>query len=84
LTIKDTGTGIDPKNTPHIFDPFFTTKRDGTGLGLSIIHRIIDTYDGMIDFESIPGKGSVFTIIFERPDQCREPDGIRTGHLRPV
>ena len=84
LTIKDTGTGIDPKNTPHIFDPFFTTKRDGTGLGLSIIHRIVDTYDGMIDFESIPGKGSVFTIIFERPDQCREPDGIRTGHLRPV
>lgn len=71
LTIKDTGSGIDPKNTPHIFDPFFTTKSDGTGLGLSIIHRIVDTYDGMIDFESIPGKGTVFTIIFERPDQCQ-------------
>jgi two-component system sensor histidine kinase PilS (NtrC family) len=73
LTIRDTGKGIDPKNTPHIFDPFFTTKSDGTGLGLSIIHRIIDTYDGMIDFESIPGKGTVFTIIFERPDLCKGP-----------
>ncbi|WP_289020946.1 ATP-binding protein [Desulfobacter postgatei] len=67
LTIQDTGLGIDKKNAPHIFDPFFTTKSDGTGLGLSIIHRIVDAYDGMIDFESIPGKGTVFTLIFQNP-----------------
>ncbi len=65
LTIRDTGKGIPPSDAPHIFDPFFTTKGDGTGLGLSIIHRIIDAYDGMIDFESIPGKGTVFTVIFK-------------------
>ncbi len=65
LTIEDTGIGIDKKKASHIFDPFFTTKSDGTGLGLSIIHRIVDTYDGMIDFESIPGKGTVFTLIFQ-------------------
>lgn len=64
LTIKDTGRGIDLKDFNHVFDPFFTTKPDGTGLGLSIIHRLIDTYDGMIDFESTPGKGSVFTVLF--------------------
>jgi len=68
LTIQDTGLGIDKKNAPHIFDPFFTTKGDGTGLGLSIIHRIVDAYDGMIDFESIPGKGTVFTLIFQNPN----------------
>jgi len=68
LTIQDTGLGIDPKNAPHIFDPFFTTKSDGTGLGLSIIHRIVDAYEGMIDFESIPGKGTVFTLIFQNPN----------------
>ena len=61
------GRGIDQKNATHIFDPFFTTKSDGTGLGLSIIHRVVDTYDGMIDFESIPGKGTVFTLIFQNP-----------------
>lgn len=65
LTISDNGTGIDPEKAKHIFDPFYTTKPEGTGLGLSIIHRIIDTYDGMIDFESIPGKGTLFTIIFK-------------------
>ena len=64
LTVKDSGIGIHQKDSSHIFDPFFTTKPDGTGLGLSIIHRLIDTYNGMIDFESTPGKGTVFTILF--------------------
>jgi two-component system sensor histidine kinase HydH len=65
LTIKDTGCGIDSKDYSHIFDPFFTTKPEGTGLGLSIIHRLIDSYGGMIDFESNPEKGTIFTIIFK-------------------
>lgn len=65
LTIRDNGSGIDPVKANHIFDPFYTTKPEGSGLGLSIIHRIIDTYEGMIDFESIPGKGTIFTLIFK-------------------
>jgi two-component system sensor histidine kinase PilS (NtrC family) len=65
LTIRDSGKGIDLEKARHIFDPFYTTKPEGTGLGLSIIHRIIDTYDGMIDFESVPGKGTLFTIVFK-------------------
>ncbi|NOX32710.1 MAG: GHKL domain-containing protein [Deltaproteobacteria bacterium] len=64
LTIKDTGVGISDKNFNHVFDPFYTTKPDGTGLGLSIIHRLIDTYNGIIDFESTPGKGTIFTVLF--------------------
>ncbi len=64
FTIQDSGIGIHQKDSSHIFDPFFTTKPDGTGLGLSIIHRLIDTYNGMIDFESTPGKGTVFTVLF--------------------
>ena len=65
LTIKDSGIGIAQKDSIHIFDPFYTTKPNGTGLGLSIIHRLIDTYNGMIDFESTPGKGTIFTILFK-------------------
>jgi two-component system sensor histidine kinase PilS (NtrC family) len=56
--------GISHKNSSHIFDPFYTTKSEGTGLGLSIIHRLIDTYNGMIDFESKPGNGTIFTVLF--------------------
>ncbi len=65
LTFSDNGQGIEPDTARHIFDPFFTTKPEGTGLGLPIIHRLIETYGGLIDFESIPGKGTVFTIIFK-------------------
>jgi two-component system sensor histidine kinase PilS (NtrC family) len=64
LVVEDTGTGISQEQARHIFDPFYTTKPDGTGLGLSIIHRLIDAYSGMIDFESQPGNGTVFTVIF--------------------
>ena len=63
LTVEDTGMGISQKDSSHIFDPFYTTKPEGTGLGLSIIHRLIDSYNGMIDFESTPGKGSVFKVL---------------------
>jgi two-component system sensor histidine kinase HydH len=66
LTIEDTGSGIEKEQARHIFDPFYTTKAEGTGLGLSIIHRLIDTYNGMIDFETFPGKGSVFTVLFRK------------------
>jgi two-component system sensor histidine kinase PilS (NtrC family) len=69
LTISDSGKGIDKSKASHIFDPFFTTKPIGTGLGLSIIHRIIDAYDGMIDFESTPEKGTIFTVIFKNADK---------------
>jgi two-component system sensor histidine kinase HydH len=65
LTVEDSGVGIDPKDFSHIFDPFYTSKPDGTGLGLSIIHRIIDTYNGIIDFESSHGQGTIFTVLFE-------------------
>jgi two-component system sensor histidine kinase HydH len=65
LTVQDNGQGIDPTKAKKIFHPFYTTKPEGSGLGLAIIHRIIDTYEGMIDFESIPGKGTIFTIVFK-------------------
>ncbi|MBU2483001.1 MAG: GHKL domain-containing protein, partial [Proteobacteria bacterium] len=63
LTVEDTGAGINIEAFNHVFDPFFTTKPEGTGLGLPIIHRLIDTYSGLIDFESIPGRGTRFTIF---------------------
>jgi two-component system, NtrC family, sensor histidine kinase HydH len=65
LTVEDSGIGIQQEESKHIFDPFYTSKSNGTGLGLSITHRIIDTYNGMIDFESTPGQGTIFTILFD-------------------
>jgi signal transduction histidine kinase len=48
ITIKDTGTGIDPQNLDRIFDAFFTTKSKGMGMGLAICRSIIEGYGGQL------------------------------------
>jgi len=64
ITITDNGSGISSDQAEKIFQPNFTTKSGGMGLGLAIVKNIIITSGGEIGFESDPGKGTVFTIIF--------------------
>jgi signal transduction histidine kinase len=63
IEISDTGPGIPEKDIPRIFDPFFTTKEKGTGLGLAIVYNIIQKHYGKISVNSLPGKGTTFTIL---------------------
>jgi two-component system sensor histidine kinase AtoS len=62
LSIEDSGMGISPEDIDKLFDPFFSTKEGGIGLGLSITHRIIDQHHGKIEVESIPERGTIFTV----------------------
>lgn len=65
VEIEDDGTGISDENKSKIFEPFFTTKPKGkgVGLGLNLSYRIIkDMHKGEICFDSIVGKGTIFTI----------------------
>jgi two-component system NtrC family sensor kinase len=64
ITVADTGCGIDREKMDKLFIPFFTTKPagKGTGLGLSVSYGIVENHGGRISVESIPGKGSVFTV----------------------
>ncbi|MEA2060474.1 MAG: ATP-binding protein [Thermodesulfobacteriota bacterium] len=76
LTIMDNGSGIRKEDIDSLFDPFVTTKASGTGLGLSIVHRIIDTYQGMIDLETEWGRGTVFTLILNSAPQSESGAGM--------
>jgi signal transduction histidine kinase len=64
IQISDTGTGMDEATLSHIFEPFFTTKPvdKGTGLGLATVYSIIKAHHGYVIAESLPDKGSAFTI----------------------
>lgn len=75
LTIKDTGTGIDPEILDKIFDPYFSTKQEGkgSGIGLSVVHGIVESHGGHIRVESSKGKGTRFDIYFPVCDKEMEP-----------
>jgi signal transduction histidine kinase len=62
INIHDTGIGITKEDLDHVFEPFFTTKENGTGLGLAISQRVARDHQGKIVAQSVPGKGSTFTI----------------------
>ena len=68
LMVSDTGIGIDSDDLDRIFEKFFqadtaeSRKHEGTGLGLFICREIIQKHKGTIIADSIPGKGSTFTI----------------------
>lgn len=68
ITISDNGPGIPTKSLGHIFEPFYRVDKSrsrsigGSGLGLSIVKSIIERHNGTIYVDSVPGRGTVFTI----------------------
>jgi two-component system, NtrC family, nitrogen regulation sensor histidine kinase NtrY len=64
LHVRDTGQGISQEDIEQIFIPFFSTKKGGSGIGLSISRQIMQKQNGDITVQSVPGKGSVFTLSF--------------------
>jgi PAS domain S-box-containing protein len=64
VTIKDTGTGIEPEHIGRIFDAFFTTKTNGMGLGLAICRSIVEAHGGTLSASAGAPNGSVFRIAF--------------------
>lgn len=64
--ISDQGIGIPFEDQQHIFQPFQRASNthdiEGTGLGMAIVHQNLNVYGGLIEMESQPGKGSIFTV----------------------
>ncbi|MDX1695515.1 MAG: 7TM diverse intracellular signaling domain-containing protein [Ketobacteraceae bacterium] len=93
IQISDTGIGIAPSQLKTIFEGFrqidgsFSRQYGGLGIGLSICKAIVDRMNGQLSVESLPDRGTRFTIELNlekaekiekpEPDQKQLPDTPR-------
>ncbi len=70
FSVQDTGPGIAPEHIPRLTERFYRVDRSrsrdtgGTGLGLAIVKHVLQRHGAELRIESVPGKGSVFSILF--------------------
>ena len=83
LSVKDTGIGIPENIAAKIFDPFFSTKDAsvGAGMGLATIHATMDSHNGLIKVESLPEKGSTFTLYFPITEKQQTETVIESSYV---
>lgn len=60
VAVRDSGSGLDPKDQERLFDTFFTTKENGLGLGLSISRTIVEAHGGRLWATANEGAGATF------------------------
>lgn len=69
-TVTDHGCGMDETTARRSFEKFYqgdtSHRADGNGLGLALVKRIVELSDGVIEVDSIPGKGSTFRVILPK------------------
>ncbi|HYE49887.1 MAG TPA: ATP-binding protein [Azospirillaceae bacterium] len=81
ITVRDTGSGMEPDVLARAFEPFFTTKEvgRGSGLGLSQVYGFVRQSGGEARLESASGRGTAVTMLLPR---CHKvPEG--TAALPP-
>jgi signal transduction histidine kinase len=71
VSVADSGVGISGEDLHRIFDKFFHREKapnveSGSGLGLSIVKSIAKIHNAEVTVESMPERGSKFTVIFPR------------------
>ncbi len=82
VCVEDTGMGFTPEVQGRIFEHFSqadgsTTRQfGGTGLGLAICRRLLGEMGSSISAQSIPGKGSKFTIHLRLPTALQPPTAL--------
>jgi two-component system, NtrC family, nitrogen regulation sensor histidine kinase GlnL len=62
LQVIDDGPGVPAEIQERIFSPLVSGREGGTGLGLSLAQTYVQYHQGVIEFESRPGR-TIFRIL---------------------
>ena len=62
LQVVDDGPGVPEGIQDRIFNPLVSGREGGTGLGLSLAQTFVQYHQGVIEFESRPGR-TIFRIL---------------------
>ena len=86
LSVRDTGSGIDPADLPRIFERFYKADKarsgGGTGLGLAIAKHLVNAHGGALAAENnADGPGATFTFTLPLAPETA-PVGQMSGALR--
>lgn len=90
IRVHDTGIGMSSEFINKIFRPFEQESVDtshqygGTGLGMAITDQLVRLMGGEIVVESIPGKGSDFTVFLRLPEAAPTDQEAATGRSSVV
>ncbi len=90
FAVQDTGIGVQEEEKPLLFNRFSqasaSTARHygGSGLGLTICKQLAELMGGHVAFESVYGKGSIFSITVPlrfvpknyKPQAIQDPDNL--------
>jgi two-component system nitrogen regulation sensor histidine kinase GlnL len=62
LQVIDDGPGVPEEIREKIFNPLVSGREGGTGLGLSLAQTFVQYHQGVVEFESRPGR-TIFRIL---------------------
>ncbi|HXJ49484.1 MAG TPA: nitrogen regulation protein NR(II) [Candidatus Acidoferrum sp.] len=62
LQVVDDGPGVPEEIRERIFNPLVSGREGGTGLGLSLAQTFVQYHQGVVEFESRPGR-TIFRIL---------------------
>ena len=79
ISVIDRGIGVPKGEQKKIFEKFYrgegslVHETKGSGLGLPLVQHIMEAHGGQVEVESVPGKGSTFTLVLPIDRAKREP-----------
>jgi two-component system, OmpR family, sensor kinase len=95
IEVADTGPGLAPEQVERVFERFYRadaarTRRastdeagSGTGLGLAIVAALVVAHRGIVEVDTVPGRGATFRVRLPMAPPAPEPPALEPPAPEP-